>query len=343
MVICRHISQLLTKNIVDFKRTLVLGSNLKQLNYTSKEYTLQNDPSPYFLNKNVQELLWGLCRVNMQKVFRKRKLENKLEDIQIEFLTDSQLQLKMKEMEDKAKHLLQIPPIVPIRTPRYKIYSEDPALKGLETANFVFTDITFGVKNAERLIVVRDTDGTLKEADWSLRDRINQVYFPMKHREIKIPKLFDEENLENILNRQEYEYILDRACLQFDPNDPKFQKVVSITYQHLNDLSAFDKLRSTRHFGGLVFFLVWNKMMDNLLLDLIETCHLEEAKQLTQVYELLHNVKLTNEEMVPSIEEFIKSYCNKKADLELAMQATKDVLKNKQIVDEGIKKAHGQT
>ena len=46
----------------------------------------------------------------------------------------------------------------------------------------VFTDISFGVHDRERLVVVREADGTLRQAEWEERDRVNQIYFPKKGR-----------------------------------------------------------------------------------------------------------------------------------------------------------------
>lgn len=46
-----------------------------------------------------------------------------------------------------------------------------------------------------RHIVVRETDGTLRHARWSERDRMNQIYFPKKDRQHIFPSLLKDENL----------------------------------------------------------------------------------------------------------------------------------------------------
>ena len=48
-------------------------------------------------------------------------------------------------------------------------------LTGYDSAKYVFTDVTFGVHDRARFIVVRQPDGTLREADGEERDRLNQV------------------------------------------------------------------------------------------------------------------------------------------------------------------------
>lgn len=267
-----------------------------------------------------------------------------LENARFEFLTDEQLKQEMEKMHKKAADLLQFPPAVAVRKPVDKILSSDPALIGYETSKLVFTDITFGLKDIDRLIVVRDPDGTLREADWNVRDRMNQVYFPRAHKQLKVPHLFNGNYFEELLDRKEYMFILDLACQQFEPDDPDYQRVVSITYQYINDNNEFEIIRSTRHFGSFTFFLVRNKMIDNLLLDLIETCHIDESNGLIELYGKIHNISFSQSKNdLEKIEEFIKEHSTKKAVLELALQSTKDFLKQKEIVEDGIKKAHGHS
>ncbi|XP_044751152.1 28S ribosomal protein S22, mitochondrial [Coccinella septempunctata] len=317
--------------------------NYRFLSYVSKEYNETNDPRPHFFKSDVQNLLLKLTRSDLQKIFHKRGVGT-LEDPKFEFLTDAQLKEQLDKMQKKAIQLLQFPPAVAVRKPLDRVLSSDPALIGYETSKIVFTDITFGLKNNERLIVVRDPNGQLHEADWNVRDRMNQVYFPQTHRQLKIPHLFIGEHFEDILNRKEYIFILDLACQQFEPDDKEYQRVTSITYQHIYDNNEFEKLRSTRHFGSMTFFLVWNKMIDNLLLDLIETCHIDEAKLLVELYGKINDVNFTQtNDDFGMIEEFIKNNSTKKAVLELALQSTKDFLKQKEIVEDGIKKAHGHS
>lgn len=100
---------------------------------------------------------------------------------------------------------------------------------------------------------------------------------------LQVPRMFQDDYLESLLTREEYEFVLDRACIQFEPYSPAYQRVTSITYQHINDHNNFDSLRSTRHFGPFVFFLAWFKSMDGLLLNLIETSHIEELNSLLKV------------------------------------------------------------
>lgn len=309
-----------------------------------------NDPAPLFFNQDVQDLLKKLTRINMNKVFRHKKMENKkVEPPVYKFMTDDELKAVLEEANKTAVEMLQMPPVIKVREPVNEILSNDPALIGFEKCKLIFTDITFGISNRDRLIVIRHPDGTLAKADGDTRHRMNQVYFPEKGREICTPKMFENEQLKSLLERQEYEYVLDRACLQFEPDDPLYQKVTSLTYQHLNDTNNFEILRSTRHFGPLCFFLAWFKNIDNLIINLLETCHVNEINLLLNLHDTLHptealgvkDVKLASPDDTNLLEKYMKEKSAKKGQLELALQSYREVLKQRIELEEGIKMAHG--
>lgn len=256
-------------------------------------------------------------------------------------MTEEELQESVREAHNKANELLQIPPAVPVQLSDTKILSKDPALQGLDTSKFVFVDITFGTSDHERIITIRDLDGTLREADLETHQRMTQTYFPKPGKTIKPPRVFSDEYFENLLNQQEYEFVLDLACLQFEPFNSEYQRIISITFQHLNDNNGFEKLRSTRHFGALCFFLIWNKNIDNLLLDLIETLHVDEAHQLLELYSKINDITFEKDDYLKDIEDYIKKVAKTKGVLELALQAYKDVSLKKAELESGIKVAHG--
>ncbi|KAK9753397.1 Mitochondrial 28S ribosomal protein S22 [Popillia japonica] len=315
----------------------------RTLKYLPKEYN-ETDPAPLFFNGEIQSLLKTLTRVNLNKVYRRRKLGQKKLDLPTyKFVTDEQLQEMMKDAEVKADELLQMPPVLKIRGVRDRVLSRDPALQGYDAATYIFTDITFGIKNIDRIIIAREPDGTLREADWPLRDRMNQVYFPLPGRELKPPLMFQDNYLEKLLTRKEYEFILDRSCIQFEPDDLDYQRVTTITYQHVNDNNDFEILRSTRHFGPLAFFLLWHKEIDNLLLDLIQSSQIQEANVLLQLYEKFHKVELnvTGLQNTEALEKYIKEFSNKRGSLELAVQAYKELEEEKKQMERDLKHVHG--
>jgi small subunit ribosomal protein S22 len=84
--------------------------------------------------------------------------------------------------EQTAKTLLQMPPVMNERETDTTILDSDVALSGYDSAKLVFTDITYGIHDRERIIVVRDADGDLGHANGDERARLNQIYFPHKGR-----------------------------------------------------------------------------------------------------------------------------------------------------------------
>lgn len=285
----------------------------------------------------MQSLLKTLTRKDLGRIFKKvRQGQKVLDQPTYKFMTDEELQDALQNANKKADELLQMPPVLPSRKPLNRVLSYDPALQGLETARLVFTDITFGVIDSKRLIVVREPDGTLREADWELRDRLNQAYFPRPGKQTLCPKMFEDEYLKDLLVRNEFLFILDRACMQFEPDDPKYQKIASDTYEYINDNGLFEKLRSTRHFGPFTFYLVWHNNIDNLLMELIESCQIEEVNNLLELYGIIQNVEFSTDcrsENLGVLEEYISKYSRKKGPLQLALQALKNLESRKKSLE----------
>lgn len=151
-----------------------------------------------------------------------------------------------------------------------EVISEDLALSHFSDTKFVITDISYGIKDRDRTILVRETNGVLETAPPSIRKRMNQTYFPRQHRKLENPLLFTDEHLQVALDKRLYEYILNRACIQFEPYEKDFHRITSLVYHHVNDTRNFDELRSTRFFGTMAFYLAWHNMIDNLLIETME-------------------------------------------------------------------------
>lgn len=71
--------------------------------------------------------------------------------------------------------------------------------------------------------------------------------------------------------RGDFEFVLDRACCQFEPDDPKFHEIIFSTFEKVNEVKAFQKLRSTRHYGPFVFYLCLTKNLDDLIEENLNT------------------------------------------------------------------------
>jgi len=156
--------------------------------------------------------------------------------------------------------------------------------------------------------------------------------------------------LQSLLNRREYEFILDRACAQFEPDNPEYHAVTWAVYERINLEKHFETLRSTRHFGPMVFQLVWTSNIDNLLCEMIETERVKDAVLLIRLY---HKIHPTAESAVnrceenSSDEEFILHYARldspKTSTIEKLVQSYKELCLQRETLEESIKKAHGIT
>ncbi|KAL6261220.1 hypothetical protein P5V15_008745 [Pogonomyrmex californicus] len=314
---------------------------------TTETDSVEKDPAPFFFNKEVQEYLKMLTTVDYNKVFRSRKDGHKLKPSQYKFMTDEELQEAIKMAQHRAKRYLQMPPVVKQRSDPTRILCEDAGLQNHCTAKYVFTDITYGLQDRERFIVVREPNGTLRHANWEERERILQTFLPKPGKELRKPKMFEGEYLKDLLSRNEFEFILDRACVQFEPDDPDYQTVTREVYEHINAERRFDMLRSTRHFGPMVFHLVWTNNIDNLLCDMIENCQIEHAALLIRLYHIIHPTTKSAVEQCEHTDdvEFVMHYVRldspRKDKLEKLLQAYKELQREQQTVAEGIKQAHG--
>ncbi len=47
-------------------------------------------------------------------------------------------------------------------------------------------------------------------------------------------------------------------------------QVAEKVYEHVAFSERYDDLRSTRHFGGMTFYFVWDKRIDGLLMDMLQ-------------------------------------------------------------------------
>jgi len=278
------------------------------------------DPADYFFRDDIQTLLERISGRDYDQIFRPKKLGQKLEPPRFELLTEAEVNDLMAEVELKAKRKLKMPPLLQEREAIDNVLAVNPEIQGFDTSKYLFTDITFGLSNRKRKVVVRDPDGILREASWEEKQKMCQIFFPTPGRKIKEPKMFEEANLQDCLSRGEYEFVLDRACAQYEPDDPQYIQVSRRTYNHVNDVHEYAALRSTRHFGPMVLHLILSQQMDNLL------CYLISEKDISAGADLVKIFHATKPETSPVdsmtdmelIENYISKHALKKPTLELA-------------------------
>uniref|UniRef100_A0A4W5P9I3 Mitochondrial ribosomal protein S22 n=1 Tax=Hucho hucho TaxID=62062 RepID=A0A4W5P9I3_9TELE len=126
---------------------------------------------PQFMDAEVQDILTRITGLDLEKVFRPIKQE--LKPPTYKLMTDAQLKEVTQSAREQAQRLLKMPPVLPERKPINDVLSEDKILEGMDTAKYVFTDITFNIPHRERFIVIREPTGTLRKASWEERQDPN--------------------------------------------------------------------------------------------------------------------------------------------------------------------------
>ncbi|XP_058846369.1 small ribosomal subunit protein mS22-like isoform X2 [Acipenser ruthenus] len=180
----------------------------------------------------------------------------------------------------------------------------------------------------ERFIVIREPGGTLRKATWEERDRMVQLYFPREGRRLTPPPVFKEENLMVVFLQDRHEDILDLCLVQFEPDSPDYRRVHNLTYEDIGKHGKYDLLRSTRHFGGMVWYLVNGKKIDGLLIDMIQRDLIQDTASVIHLYHMLHprgsSAKEAGEQQAQGIDLvkiFARTESQKAGYVELALQA----------------------
>ncbi|CAL1571651.1 unnamed protein product [Knipowitschia caucasica] len=284
------------------------------------------DTRPQFSDAAVQDILRRITGVDLEKVFRPMKQERNLPEYKL--MTDQQLDQAMKAAAEQANRVLQMPPVLSERKPIHDVLSEDPVLDGMDTAKYLFTDITFNVPHRERFIVVREPSGTLRKATWDERDRLVQVYFPKEGRKLTPPLIFKEENMKMVFSQDRHEDILNLCLVQFEPDSSHYIRVHAAVYEDLEKHGKYDLLRSTRHFGGLAWYLVNARRVDGLIVDMLKRELLQEAVCLVSLFHMVHSHSesaLEAAQQEATGVELLKIYAQKESQssgfIELALQA----------------------
>ncbi|KAM6933789.1 small ribosomal subunit protein mS22 [Xenentodon cancila] len=243
-------------------------------------------------------------------------------------MTDEQLEQAVQNAREEAKKLLQMPPVLPERKSINDVLAEDKILEGMDTAKYVFTDITYNIPHKDRFIVVREPNGTLRKAAWEERDRLVQVYFPKEGRKLTAPLIFKEENLKMAFSQDRHEDVLNLCLVQFEPDSSDYIRVHAATYEDLDKHGKYDLLRSTRHFGGMAWYLVKARRVDGLIVDMLKRELLKDAVGLVSLFHMVHPVSESAQEAASQQAtgtDLIKIYSQRESQksgyIELALQA----------------------
>lgn len=285
-----------------------------------------------FYQEDVQQLLQTLTGMDYDKIFRMRRIGKPAEKPIYQFMTDEELQEARRQTEKRARERLQMPPVMSEREPCEQVLEQDPLLAGFDIAKYVFTDISYGIPDRERIIVVREVDGTLRTATWEEKDRLNQTYLPREGRTTRIPAMFEPENLQAVLGPDKYEYILDRNCIQFEPDHPVYIRTAAAVYDHVAEHKQYPVLYSTRHYGPLVFHLCLSHQLDEFIVyTVLHQRDLATAANAVRIFMRVHpdsKVLTVLDEKTASDEEIIQGFAKydakKGSKIVMALQKMKE-------------------
>ncbi|TPP63599.1 Small subunit ribosomal protein S22 [Fasciola gigantica] len=271
---------------------------------TSMQIDSAEELKDLFANPRIHNLLRLITYRNDEFVHKPRF--RRLQEYNIKMLSDKELEAVKAFSSAFTSQKLQMPPVLAKRTGDDigHIISTDPGLQGLLPSNnrLVFTDISLGQSRRNRLIVVREPNGDLRHASMAERERINGVYFPLPGRRLRVPLMFSPQHLQHMLERHQFLYILDRACVQFEPDDPQYIQVCHAVYDAVNELAwtplhtdssdtnPLRSLRHTRHFGPLALYMI--AQMSNpgpLVYEALHSQHFARLGWLLQLIALLRS------------------------------------------------------
>ncbi len=169
-----------------------------------------------------------------------------------------------------TRQRLQMPPVLPARTRSDVLLEKEPRLASIVPAgqSFVFTDVSINddITDRTRMMVARRADGSLYSVNWEDRDRLQKIFFPLPGQRIRVPRMFEPAHLKGMLAKGQARYILDRACVQFEPDDPLFISTRSAVFDHVLAQGPLDDLFATRHLGPLALHAVLTQRYQPLML-----------------------------------------------------------------------------
>ena len=139
-----------------------------------------------------------------------------------------------------------MPPVLPEREPKGAVIKVDKGLVKATKHRMIFTDTTQHMDDKvsadvpsiphslvhlyfhnlqDRQIVVRQIDGTLREANWEERDRMCQMFFPKLGRKMWQPRMLHPKQLPEVLGLGHHLTVLDCVCVQCAPDSADYIRV----------------------------------------------------------------------------------------------------------------------
>jgi len=246
------------------------------------------DPACVFLQKDVQRLLYRVTGLDLTRFTNPTQKTRMLELPVHRLLTEGEWEVEQQRSYLRVMRKLKMPPVMAKRKPVGNVISPDHHLGKLLEHKLLFTDVSYGIVERDRTVLVREKTGELRHSTWDEKFRASQIYFPHFGREVFVPRMFHPDFLQASLAHVSLLYVLNRASVQFEPDDPDFIRVNHTVYDHIDKLGTYDELWSTRFFGGLVFYLVCAKRLDGIILDRLIRRQLPDAADIVKLLSIIH-------------------------------------------------------
>ncbi|XP_046851351.1 28S ribosomal protein S22, mitochondrial-like [Xenia sp. Carnegie-2017] len=259
-----------------------------------------------FQDESVQILLKRITGRNLERILTNRR-ESGVDLPSYRLMTDNEVSMAEKNMEREVEKFLEMPAVMEERKDSNIVLEQRPDLEGYTECNMVFTDISQNTTNRDRWIVVRQPNGTLRKAHWSERDRMNFLFHQRDGQSYKLPSVLENEHLKNAFDRLGHVDILDLVCVQCEADSSDYIRVHQHTYEDLHKKQAYDLLRSTRHFGGMVYYFAKHKRLTWLLVDMLKRDLISDASDVVRLFYILHPTSLTEGKQLDGV-ELIRAY-----------------------------------
>ncbi|CAI9724887.1 Hypothetical predicted protein [Octopus vulgaris] len=220
---------------------------------------------------------------------------------------------------------------MPLRNPKYKLMVQEELEKeqakavALGKARLQMPPVMKAQKDLSDVVLSNDT----------CLDKLNKKKLVFTDISLNVSH-------KKLLEKGSFQYILDKACIQFEPDHPDYIQITQRTYEFIRQVGAFDTLRSTRHFGPMVFYYIWYNKVDRLLMDMIERNQISDAADVVRLYNLVHTDSPCAEtcQDVDNDLDLLKIFCvtssTEKPRLELTLQVHEDKLNGEEYQESSV-------
>ncbi|XP_052717464.1 28S ribosomal protein S22, mitochondrial-like [Crassostrea angulata] len=251
------------------------------------------DPFPLFMEEGVQTILNDITGIDLKKTALLQPKKLPLKPV-LRAVPDKELKrLQADSFKKERSKIEQRPPFMRARKEISRELARNPEIAPVMTNNLLFIDTSAFTRseraNKDKVVVVRDTEGTLRTATQEERDRAIQIAFPVRGRTIFPSSFFKPENLHNALQRCRHSYVLDKVCVQYDPDHPEFLRITKEIYDYILERREFDALRGTRHFGSMAFYLSLCHREYELVLDMLERKLIVDVMDYIRLHRKIHS------------------------------------------------------